>query len=67
MSDLYYVRRVRRQLVVADAPPVVFGNVEPVKVNAEREARNAEQGTRPAEAGTPNEEHAKPANKQNAC
>jgi hypothetical protein len=28
------IRRVRRPLVTMDAPPVVVGNVEPVKVEA---------------------------------
>jgi hypothetical protein len=29
------IRRVRRPLLVADVPPAVVGNVEPVQANAE--------------------------------
>ena len=29
------IRRVRRTLIVADAPPVVVGNVEPVRLGAQ--------------------------------
>jgi len=29
------IRRVRRPLIVTDAPPTVVGNVEPPKVDAE--------------------------------
>ena len=29
------IRRVRRPLIVTDAPPVIVGNVEPPKVDAE--------------------------------
>ena len=36
MQDLYpIIRRKRRPLLVADAPPVAIGNVEPVKAEAE--------------------------------
>ena len=54
------VRRVRRPLVVSDAPVAVVGRVEPPSVNAEREAPSAEEQTEegPAEAGTRNENHA---------
>ena len=35
MQTLYpIIRRARRPLLVADTPPVVVGNVEPVKVDA---------------------------------
>jgi hypothetical protein len=35
MDTLYpIIRRARRPLIVHDAPPVVAGNVEPVKVDA---------------------------------
>ena len=35
MNELYpIIRRKRRPLIVEDAPPVVLGNVEPVKVEA---------------------------------
>ena len=35
MDQLYpIIRRVRRPLVVADMPPAVVGNVEPMKVDA---------------------------------
>ncbi len=36
------IRRVRRPLLVEDKPPVVTGNVEPVKAHAEGEACGAE-------------------------
>jgi len=37
MQTLYpIIRRVRRPLVVTDAPPVVVGNVEPVQPIAAR-------------------------------
>jgi len=36
MNQLYpIIRRVRRPLAVADKPPMVVGNVEPVEVKAE--------------------------------
>ncbi len=35
MQELYpIIRRKRRPLIVADAPPIVVGNVEPVKAEA---------------------------------
>ena len=51
------IRRKRKPLVVADAPPVVVGNVEPVQVNA-KTTDHGQQTAGPAEAGTANENDA---------
>jgi len=62
MDQLYpIIRRVRRPLVVVDAPPVLVGNVEPVKVDAtstdvQAPAINPEPATQnaePTDADTP--------------
>jgi hypothetical protein len=50
MQTLYpIIHRKRRPLVVADAPPVVVGNVEPVKAVAK--TPSAEQASEAIQAG----------------
>ena len=51
VNGLYpIIRRKRRPLIVADAPPTVVADVEPVQTNAERGTVNAEEAQVKVEA-----------------